>query len=368
MINIAFVKFAGLSGGGTEKYLQTLAANLPKDRFSVDYYYTEAVPLIGNSFIHPATDSDRYSYMKDNNINLIEVGLDARDDRSGKHSDWVNTNFFEIFDPSKYDIIQTGRFGYKEFPFYKMDDCIFVDSIHSGGQCSIEHRENIKATVLLSKYHVGQGISNGGDESKIKIIPPIVECPANIHRYDARQRLGIPKDTVVFGMHQRVCDIIFSSIPIDCFKKLSGNVSYVIMGGSDRYRSQYSDIGNVFFVDFSTRVEDICSFLDMLDVYSHGRSDGEVCSASIIEALKNGLPVISHSALNNGHQEQIEGCGFFVNSKEEYLEAMTRLLDKELRLELGAKATKKYKSVYGLKPCIEEYVKLYEEILDPQID
>lgn len=360
MINVAFVKFAGLAGGGTEKYLQTLAANLPKDKFSVDYYYTEAVPLLGNSFVHPSTDPDRLKYMQDSDVNLIEVSLTARDDQ--RDSYWVDTDFFDIFDSSKYHLIQTGRFGYKEFPFCDMHDSIFVDSIHSGGQCVIEKRDNIKATVLLSNSHVSQWVGNGGDDSKARIIPPIVE-PLPQATIDLRESFGISKDTVVFGMHQRVDDAIFSSLPLESFSRLHGDTAYILMGGSERYRSQASNYENVFFLDFSTIPEDISNFLSSLDVYAHGRLDGEVCSASIIEALSFGLPVISHSAQNNGHQEQIEGCGFFVSSVEEYLESMQLLLDLGNRSRFSYNSVKKYEAIYSLDACIKKYVDLYEEIL-----
>ena len=33
MIKVAFIKFGGMANGGTEKYLQTIAAHLPKDEF-----------------------------------------------------------------------------------------------------------------------------------------------------------------------------------------------------------------------------------------------------------------------------------------------------------------------------------------------
>ena len=39
MIKIAFIKFGGMAIGGTEKVLQTIAAELPKDKFEVDYFY-----------------------------------------------------------------------------------------------------------------------------------------------------------------------------------------------------------------------------------------------------------------------------------------------------------------------------------------
>ena len=35
MIKVAFVKFGGMANGGTEKYLQTIAAYLPKDEFDM---------------------------------------------------------------------------------------------------------------------------------------------------------------------------------------------------------------------------------------------------------------------------------------------------------------------------------------------
>ena len=52
MIKVAFIKFGGMANGGTEKYLQTIAAYLPKDEFEVDFFYCDAAPYIGLSLIH----------------------------------------------------------------------------------------------------------------------------------------------------------------------------------------------------------------------------------------------------------------------------------------------------------------------------
>ena len=46
-IKVAFIKFGGMANGGTEKYLQTIAAHLPKDEFDVDFFYCDAAPYIG---------------------------------------------------------------------------------------------------------------------------------------------------------------------------------------------------------------------------------------------------------------------------------------------------------------------------------
>ena len=38
-IKVAFIKFGGMAIGGTEKVLQTIAAELPKNEFEVDYFF-----------------------------------------------------------------------------------------------------------------------------------------------------------------------------------------------------------------------------------------------------------------------------------------------------------------------------------------
>ena len=43
---VAFIKYCGASAGGTEKYLQTIAANLDKSKFDVDYYFSGPAELI----------------------------------------------------------------------------------------------------------------------------------------------------------------------------------------------------------------------------------------------------------------------------------------------------------------------------------
>jgi len=194
----------------------------------------------------------------------------------------------------------------------------------------------------------------------------VIDDPKDVKIYDLRERLGISKDTVVCGMHQRVDDNIFSPIPLESFRNVDKDAVYLIMGGSDKYKQQAQDLSNVRFVDFSSDPSDIYSFLNSLDFYLHGRQDGEVCSASIIEALKHGLPVVSHySRLNNGHEEQIRNCGFFANNIGEYTGAINLLIqESNLRKELSEKAIEKYRSTYSLNSTIEKYINLYEEVYE----
>src|SRR4051794_6576369 len=91
-IRIGFVKFGGLAPGGTEKFLQTIAANLPRDRFDVDYFYCDSAPYIGSDHVHATTDPDRLHYMREHGVNLIKFHVGAKDLRTPTH-DWVSTDF-----------------------------------------------------------------------------------------------------------------------------------------------------------------------------------------------------------------------------------------------------------------------------------
>ena len=373
-IKIAFLKYGGLSAGGTEKYLQTLAAHLPKEDFEIDYYYTDATKLIGTPWVHPDTDEFRRQYMIDNKINLIKVSCEARDYRFGPPYDWINTNFFEIFDENKYDFLQTGRSGFREYPFYKLDKIKIVDSIHSQGAEGTYDKENIVKTVLISELQFKNWTKNGGNSSKVQVIPTLVETPSHPPS-SLRTKLNIPEKALVFGMHQGNRTDIFSRIPLDSYNRFreslssedSKNVFYILLGGTHLHREQAVKLNlkNIIFLDFNADVSYIHDFISSIDVFAHGRADGEVCSAAIIEALSQGKPVVTHPAQNNGHLEQIDGCGVVANSAEEYAEALRNLFHNHaFRRELSLRAKNKYTTAYSLDTCVEAYINIYKKLYD----
>ncbi len=69
-IKIAFVKFSGMAAGGSEKFLQVIAANLPKDRFEVDFFYCDAAPYIGSDYKVLDTDPNRIKYVQEHGVNF----------------------------------------------------------------------------------------------------------------------------------------------------------------------------------------------------------------------------------------------------------------------------------------------------------
>lgn len=357
-MKIACIKYAGLGSGGTEKYLQTLACIL-KQEYEVDYYYTNNSPVLYGS-PHPLNSMDRQQFVESHGIRTIHIHVDAYDNNSKR---WIGSNIWDVFDPKNYDVVQTARYGFPEFPFTDIRETKLIDSIH-GDLC--DPISKVERSILLCKWQADKWVQSGGDFRTAHIIPTVVYVPVK-KPSTTRSRLGITEDAFVYGFHQRNEDGIFSPISLIAYSQVQNeNTYFLILGGSERHRRLVVDmkIKNVLFVDFSSNVEDIHDFLGALDVYAHARSDGEVCSAAIIEAMYHALPVISHTAQNMGHAEQIEGCGKMVTSVEDYMKEMKRLKDdKPYFEEKQASTYSRYEEKYQFKKIETLLLDLYRSVL-----
>ena len=361
-IKVAFIKFGGMANGGTEKVLQTIASELPKDQFIVDYFYCDSAPYIGSDFVHPDTDPSRIQYVKDNGVNVIKFNVEFKDLTTGTH-DWVNTNFWELFDEEKYDVIQTGRSGHPEYPFTLINKTPIVDSIHLSGMA--ENKHNTIKTVLISKEQKERWIMSGGPADKAEIIPNPLRIP-DVGDINYREEFGW-QDKFVFGLHQRRDNHIFSPIPLEAYDEIEDdNTAFLLLGGSENYQKQARDLGLKNFKHLPPvgELEPIHKFLNTLDVYAHGRSDGEQCSCAIIEAMSHGLPVISHTAPSMGQLEQIGDAGRVTNDYQEYSEVMVDMIDdKNYYSECAQNSKKRYNEIYKLESIIKKYADIYKGVI-----
>lgn len=362
-IKVAFIKFGGMANGGTEKYLQTIAANLPKDIFQVDFFYCDAAPYIGSDYKHIDTCQSRVKYCEDHDINLIKFNVEFKDVTKSTH-DWVDTNFWEVFNENDYDVIQTGRSGHPEYPFCMIHNTPIVDSIHLAGMA--ERKENVVMTVLVSDEQKQRWIAAGGDSNRCMVIPVPVEVPHKTKDQQSYCEEFELENKFVFGMHQRNDKNIFSPILLEAYDEIeSDDTAFLILGGSSNYRKQAKDLGlnNVHFLDTTSDVNLIHKFLNTLNVYSHGRSDGEQCSSSIIEGLSHSLPVISHSAPSMGQVAQIGDAGKVVNTYDEYADVMRDLLsDDKYYKQCSENAAKRYNMIYNVDSIIEKFIELYKTV------
>jgi glycosyltransferase involved in cell wall biosynthesis len=357
-MKIACFKFVGLATGGTEKYLQTVACLLAKEH-DVDFYYTNNAPLIDNGFKHPDNSDERKRFVESRGVTTIPIHIDSVNTTT---KTWNGSNIWDVFDPSKYDAVQSARYGLPEFPFTEIRGTKLIDSIHGDLSDSVSQ---VHTSVLISKWQADKWIKSGGNPSKMVVIPTLVYVPDKIPS-TFRQKLGIPADAFVYGFHQRNDDGIFSPVSLAAYAHLQDeNTYFILLGGSQRHRQLAKELNlkNVVFVDFAAKVEDIHDFLGALDVYAHARSDGEVCSAAIIEAMYNGLPVITHPAQNMGHSEQIDGCGKMAWSMEEYVDEMRRLKNEKSYLSDKKAATiGVYSERYCYKKLEEQYLDIYRNL------
>jgi glycosyltransferase involved in cell wall biosynthesis len=358
-MKIAIVKQGGLCAGGIEKYLQQIAVELRKENCVVDYYYTESVPCSPDGTMHPGTDVGRKAFMESNDINLFEISCSHIDPLESGGM-WHNSNFFEVFESNVYDAVVGGHKGEPCWPFSVIKGPRIIETVHgtdfTSGASTYSHKY-----VLISEYQTERWKRAGGDMLRTQVIAPMVAVDMSQAKND-RKKWGIPDNAFVFGLHQSSRQGLFSPVPLDAYAAVQGeNNFFVILGGTAEYEQHAARLGlrNFLRIPPLSNSESINSVLSCFNVYSHGRSDGEVCSSAIIEAMAHDLPVITHpSSFNNGHLHQIDGCGFLAHSIQEYASFMKALeIDANLRKKIAEATSDKYNSHFSFERCRDKILK-----------
>lgn len=367
---IAFVKFAGLAAGGTERWLQMMAANLDRERFDVDYFFCDAAPYVGSDYRHPDTAQDRVDYLRRAGVPLRQFRVGMKDIGVPTH-DWLDTDFWEVFDPEAYDLVQTAKAGPAEYPYHLMRIPVVEYLTLNAG---VDHSASIALSINLSQWQRRRWVAAGGDPSRSAVIPIPAEPPASAA--DLREELGIPADAVVVGFHQRAQDEIFSDIPLRAFARLERPDRWFLMlGGGEAYRRQASELGlrNVVFLphteagatDHGAASRRISAFLNSLDVYAHGRADSETFGTVLAEAMMHGRPCLSHrSPVANAQPETMGPSGLFARDGDHYTVLLKSLLsDGDLRARLAAKARPHAERYYSLEACVRRLEGHYDRLL-----
>ena len=371
-MRVAFVKHGGMTIGGSELWLQKLAANLPKS-IEIDYYYCDDTPYIGGTHAIAPSSQERIAYLEEHGIRVIKFNCGAKNVRSLTH-DWVDTNFWEVFDEEKYDLIQTVKAGPREYPFYKMKKPV-VEIVALANRPDTS--KNIAWSFHSSNWQRAKWVQLGGSIERSSVLSAPVEEPQSTENY--REYLGIPANAIVAGFHQRNDNNIASDIPLAAFARLqtehpehSKNWHFVIKNGGSRYRDQAEELGlkNVHFLGQTSDSASVSKFLNTLDVFAHGRKDGETFGAVFIEAMLHGKPCLSHYSETgaNAQPETMGPAGLFARDISEYAAFLFTLLnDPDTRNALAAKARPHATRYYSMDKCIEETVRVYEMITDKKI-
>jgi glycosyltransferase involved in cell wall biosynthesis len=361
-IKVAFIKFGGLATGGTERFLHAIAGCLPKDDFIVDYYYCDSAPYLGSDWVHPDTDPFRKKYLEDKNVNLIKFDVQFKDIRTPMH-DWVNTNFWEKFNENDYDVILSGRAGHPEFPFYliKNKPIINILTLIAG----VDNQSNVFKTIQISEWAGQRWIEQGGDASRLEIIPIFQEFPKPPFN-NLREKLNLA-GKFIYGFHQRNTEDLFSEVPLLAYKSIQNDqTAFILLGGSSRYKQQAKELDLINFISLEHTGDEneIHSFLDTIDVFTHGRNDGETFGAVFTEAMYHKKPCISHKSHANGHIEVI-GPGGNVFERHDigsYSEEMLKLKkDVNYRKEKAFAGYNHYEKNYSLESQIDRIAKILKK-------
>jgi glycosyltransferase involved in cell wall biosynthesis len=174
-------------------------------------------------------------------------------------------------------------------------------------------------------------------------------------------------DAPVAGFHQRIDDRIFSPVPLEAFARMGReNEYFVIMGGGTRYVAQAQSLGlaNFRHVRHSADPARISVFLNTLDIFAHGRRDGETFGYVFAEALLHGKPCLGHSAECNAHRETMGPGGLWATTPKEYATHLRRLLDDPALRRRLAEAGRRYAcSRFDNAKGIAAIAQKYREIL-----
>lgn len=297
-------------------------------------------------------------------MNLIEFHVGAKDVSKPAH-DWVDTDFWDLFDPRAYDLVQTAKAGPPEYPYVHMPLPVIETLTLSAG---IDRSPNIAWSVHISQWQRRAWVQSGGPLARSSVIPIPASPPATSGHL--RNELRIGPDATVAGFHQRVDDLIHSNIPLEAFMHVKApDRHFVIMGGGHRYRDQAAELeaANVHFLEHAGDATAVSRFLNTLDVFAHGRRDGETFGTVFAEAMAHGKPCLSHASFtgNNAQVETMGPAGFLANDVEEYAARLDELMrNEDLRVHLGAKAKAHASEYYAAVACATELAATYRQIVD----
>ena len=345
-IKIAFIKYNGLLQYGTEIWFKNVAARIDKSKFDVDFFYTGTA------------EASRLNFLIKNNVNVIKVNLSGVDRLTGE---WLDTDLFDKFDEKQYDIIQTAIAGDAAWPFYTFKTAPVVHSIHIDRAADMS--DCYWHQFFLSEWLLNKNARLGG----IKKLGTVVPLGANMpfSGENLREELGIQKDKIVIGFHQRPDDGIYSDIPLKAFSKVQDrNCVFIILGGSKKYslQAQKLKLENFIQLEATSDLEYVSKFLNTLDIFAHGRHDGETFGYVFMEALLHKLPCIGHYSFSaNAHKDTIGRGGYFVYTVGQYKNKLKLLIENEsLRKEIAQRGFDEAKHKY----IDTDYVKIVENVYE----
>ena len=351
--NLAIVQYGGI----TYSAMIDLALLFDKSRFNVFYFWCHPGKELFSSFEHIPVSQ---SYVSDQINKMTKAGVESVEFSVGKRfvpdpiMPWFDTDFFDKFKSASIDCIFTWRAGRPEYPYTHLNVPIVEWNIFGMADASPNLMRSLAISPLCKELY----IKNGGESKKstVQYVPVNISDEAG----NLREKLSIPEDAIVCGMHQRPERGIFSPISINAIHNVARNtkkkIYFILLGGSELYSDHAKLVGlrNFIHLPYETNRKNIDIFLNTLDIYTHSRCDGETLGRVLQEAMIHKLPIISHTAQWNAHIETIGAGGRVVSNERDYSsELLAWINNREQARSVGlrgyAEAIRKYSSESAIK-------------------
>ncbi len=218
------------------------------------------------------------------------------------------------------DIFHHARGGYREWPLsthryapLQVETNIFGD---------LDTSPTLDRSIAICNYIAGH---RGKTDAVIyNPIPPAVMEGPNL-----RARLYIPEDAIVCGRIGRPAN--FDPIALEAFirvQKDRPNLFYIVVAPCESFNAMAFQMKAKNVICFAPTTDDtwIESFYRTLDIFLHYRSDGEVMSTAIAQAMMYGIPVISHtSPVFNGQADTLATDYFIAKNVSQYEDLIEEL-------------------------------------------
>lgn len=256
---------------------------------------------------------------------IISYSRTADTKPRGESYEPVKTNFARVIEPYNFDIIHYARSGYPEWPFIKRLAPVQIETNIFG------YRDD--TPYLDGSIAIANCVAEMRGGADVVIPNPI---PAAMPGPNLRDQLNIPSTAIVCGRIGRPAN--FTPIAFEAYLEISNKhpeLYFVIIAPHPGTRSY--KLPNVILIEPTNDDYFIDSFYRTIDLFLHYRSDGEIHSTAIAQAMMHRVPIISHTSHKyNGQAETIGPGGFIADDPGQYAKFLDRLVnDLDLRINVG---------------------------------
>jgi len=355
-----------LGFAGTEKFLQILAKYLNKNKYEV-------------FFMHPDESNlekiQRLNYVKKGNIQPIPFTYKKISKIPPYYISEMSPDIFKLIKKLKIDLLVTPGSGHANYPFSIIKN-IPIILLNIFGQPNVQ--KNISHHICIS-HEVADKLKPIVPDIKIKILPVPSEGP-NKNSWQTglnlRYKHDIKDTDFVFGRIGRPDDNIFDPIGIRAFQKVVvkyPQAHYLIMAPMPKLVDivKSENIPNVYFLEPSSKEEDVWAFHQALDTMAHFRFDGESFGLNIAESMLCAKPIITHkSPIWNAHLEYLEPSFSRVaeindvNSYAKYMEEFIQKKQTGELLKMGKIAKAKADKLFLIENNINKFETWIDESLE----